>query len=658
MKLVLMSALAIFLSAVSAHGQGVIGGTTFDSIRPPATPLIVRQPYVSVWQATDDLNGSVSTFWAGQAKPMAGIVRIDGKPYAFLGNPSGANGPIPLIHQTALQITATQSIYTFVGSGIKLTVDFLSPVEATDIRRQSIPLGYIISSAKSADGDTHSVQVYFDITGDWATGDSKAPINWQRQSTVDATGRAIAFTSASNRQAILTETGDSADWGKAIWATEDLPNVSNQAGAATAVRGDFCVSGALTDSVDTDQPRALSDRLPVFAFAIDLGQVSTVASLPIVIVAGTTRDPSVSYLGTPVHPLWMSYWPYWQDMTTFFLGDAADALKRADKLDSRIQKDAEKAGGAHYAEHDIGSSYPRADGHNDGGGENMPVEESANMLIMTAAYLRYAPMVDAQNYAQQHYRILKQWADYLIAIPPRGESANALDPQNQNQTDDFTGPIAHSVNLALKGILGVGAMGQIAGYAGNADDQSLYAFAANAMIQQWAQLAQSADGSHLLLQYVEPDTPVAETDPEAAWSLKYNAFPDKLLGLNLVPRAITQEEAKFYASKSTSFGVPLDNRHNYTKTDWELWTAASTEDKALRQTLIDGVYNFANNSIARVLRQTLIDGVYNFANNSIARVPFSDWYDAATGQQVGFEARPVIGGIYALLDRTSLRPNE
>src|SRR5262249_33598445 len=43
-----------------------------------------------------------------------------------------------------------------------------------------------------------------------------------------------------------------------------------------------------------------------------------------------------------------------------------------------------------FAPHDLGASYPNGTAHDDGGGENMPVEESANMVLMTAAYLRAA----------------------------------------------------------------------------------------------------------------------------------------------------------------------------------------------------------------------------------------------------------------------------
>src|SRR5581483_2309502 len=134
-----------------------------------------------------------------------------------------------------------------------------------------------------------------------------------------------------------------------------------------------------------------------------------------------------------------------------------------------------------FAPHDLGSSYPVADGHNDGGGENMPVEETGNMLIMAAAYIQRVPSA-ARAYATAHYKIFKQWADYLVA--------NLPDPGFQNQTDDFAGQIAHSVNLALKGIVAVAAMGQIAELVGNRADAASYTAQAQQFIAYWVKTAQ------------------------------------------------------------------------------------------------------------------------------------------------------------------------
>jgi hypothetical protein len=47
-----------------------------------------------------------------------------------------------------------------------------------------------------------------------------------------------------------------------------------------------------------------------------------------------------------------------------------------------------------FAMHDLGSSYPRCVGHLDGKDEWMEVEESANMIIMAAAYLKASKDVE------------------------------------------------------------------------------------------------------------------------------------------------------------------------------------------------------------------------------------------------------------------------
>ena len=679
-----------------AGAQAPPDGGKITPIRPPATPLIVRQPYVSTWQDADALPGHWPAFWAGGTRAMTGIARIDGSPYVFMGDPHTGDQPLaPSMTQTALDVTPTQSRYTLQAGGVSVSVNFLSPVEPDDLRRQSIPLSYIFAQAHSADGKPHTVSLYFDISGEWAHNDNKTLITWRGGKITGGKEALTAFTIEPSDPHVLGETGDYPTWGQAVFATAAGPGVTAQAGPDADVRAAGAAAGRLDDTVDRDRPRAINDHWPVFAFDFDLGRVGKGKGKPVVLALGHVRDPAVSDQGQPVPPLWKAYWPDWEHMLSFFYDDADTERDHADRLDKRVTADATKAGGPKYAalctlalrqafgatelvgtldkpwmfmkeissdgnistvdvvypsfpvflyanphllrlqldplfdyaesgkwtqpfaEHDIGASYPNANGHNDGGGENMPVEESANMLIMAAAYLRYTPKSEAAAYARAHYKVLKQWADY--------EVQNGLDPAFQNQTDDFTGPIKSSANLALKGILGVGAMGQIAGDAGNKEDAAQYAAAARDMIGKWAQLAQSKTGDHLTLAYGQDDT----------WSLKYNAFPDKVLGLNLVPKSVLQEEAKYYLSHLNEFGVPLDNRHTYTKADWELWTAASTDDAKLRQ--------------------AFVDTIYKFADTSRARDPFTDWYDTVSGQKNGFQARPVIGGIFAILDRTALK---
>ncbi|MGO8674031.1 MAG: glutaminase domain-containing protein [Capsulimonadaceae bacterium] len=670
---------------------------------PAAVPLIVRGPYVSTWLPGTKAPGVWPAFWNGRVKAITGMAWIDGKPYLFLGAPSGQ---VAAMEQTRLEITPTQSKFTFEAAGVDIDADFLSPIEAHDLRRLSMPLGDIFATARSVDGHSHDVRLYFDISAEWADGRIDAPVRWSRETIQPHT---TSWIVSADHPAVLTETADYPDWGDAVFATSSRSGLAMQAGADTDVRGQFAAHGALTGTVDTEQPRAVNDRWPVFAYSLSLGRVGAHAPLPFVLILGQVRDPAVSYLGAPVPPLWRSYWASTDAMLAFACADAAGARTRANALDTGLTASATAAvdpayarlvslclrqavGGTElvgtpdhpwlmlkeissdgnvstvdviypgmpaflaldprllrllldpllayaesgrwpqaFAEHDLGASYPNAGAHDDGGGENMPVEESADMLIMTAAYLRAAPAADSSAYSRQHYAVLRKWGEYLLATPPGTADSNALDPQFQNQTDDFTGPIAHSVNLALKGIIAVGAMGEIAGIAGQQVDAARYTAASRKLIAEWARRAQSTDGRHLLLQYREPavaGSPDTTLEPDSAWSLKYNAFADRLLGLHLIPHAVLDEESAADRPRLTPRGLPLDFRHAYTKADWELWTAASVDDPALTR--------------------ALVDAVARYADSAPSGAPLPDWYDPA-GPFTGFAARPVMGAALAPL---------
>src|SRR5579884_1472119 len=235
----LLLGLSLFFLASTARGQ-------FTPIRPPATPLIVRNPYVSVWQPADTLPGTWPAFWNGSAKAICGIARVDGKPYIFMGAPEGVERGMT---QTGLLVTPTLSRYTLEGGGVRLTLDFLSPVEAGDLRRLSMPFGYLFSYVDSIDGKTHRVSLYFDISGEWAHGDPKTRITWTReqippQNSSQATLTAFAISPAAPQ--VLGENDEYPMWGAAIFATAAAPGVTSQAGLDATVRA----RGARFDTLD------------------------------------------------------------------------------------------------------------------------------------------------------------------------------------------------------------------------------------------------------------------------------------------------------------------------------------------------------------------------------------------------------------------------
>jgi hypothetical protein len=142
-----------------------------------------------------------------------------------------------------------------------------------------------------------------------------------------------------------------------------------------------------------------------------------------------------------------------------------------------------------YAIHDLGANFPRAIGHEDGNAEEMPVEESGNMIIATLAYAQRANDI---GYLKTHYNMMKQWTQYLVQ--------DSLIPGHQLSTDDFQGALQNQTNLALKGILAIGAMSEVARLIGEGDDSKLYGGIAKDYIAKWEGFA-VVDRKHTNLDY-------------------------------------------------------------------------------------------------------------------------------------------------------------
>lgn len=285
-----------------------------------------------------------------------------------------------------------------------------------------------------------------------------------------------------------------------------------------------------------------------------------------------------------------------------------------------------------YAPHDLGK-YPIANAYDGGAMETMPLEESGNLLVMLAAIALRDNATKSPSPARArsaalawldpYWGVIQGWADYC--------AANGTYPAKQLSSDDFDGPIANRSNLAAKAIIGVAAFAEICRVRGDDAMAKEYRARAESMVAPWLSAAIDPTGTHITLQY-------GGTGP-AAFGLQYNLWFDDLLGLNLFNGALTNGtnvhalQKAFYKTKTQTYGIPLDGRHNFTVQPWATWISSGS------------LYS-------RTEFEESFAPTWQWLNTTLDRWPMSDWYrtDASAGaKRVGFEARSMWGGVYSRL---------
>ena len=149
---------------------------------------------------------------------------------------------------------------------------------------------------------------------------------------------------------------------------------------------------------------------------------------------------------------------------------------------------------------------------------------------------------------------------------------------------------------------------------GEKEASEKYMALALSLADEWEKMAD--DGDHYRLTFDRPDT----------WSQKYNLVWDSLLGLNVFPQEIMKKDYAYYKTKVNEWGLPLDSRSTYTKSDWIIWTASMARSRE----------DF----------NALVDPLWKFYNETIDRVPMSDWFYTDKPEFCMFIARSVVGGYF------------
>jgi Domain of unknown function (DUF4965)/Domain of unknown function (DUF5127)/Domain of unknown function (DUF1793)/Domain of unknown function (DUF4964) len=656
---------------------GVLGSSAAAPLqfRPPAVPLVVVDPYFSIWSFANHLTYDSTRHWTGARMTMQSIVRVDGKAYRIMGEEPRVVAPAS---QISLRVFPTRTVYDFQAGGVRLQLTFLTPDIPQDIDVLSRPVAYLTWQVCSSDGKRHQVQIYYDNTAEPAVDSADEAVNWKRE----AAGDLDVLQMGTSAQPILGRAGDFVriNWGYLYAGAARNESPRMLVLPEEEAIDEFASSGALTSPMDMRMPRAANDRWPVMAVAFSLGAVNAEPVSRHIILAYDEIYP-IEYLHNRLRPYWQHSQPTMADLLQSAERDYPLLSARSRQFDENLMADLSRVGGEQYAEvaalayrqafganklaigpdgnplmflkeisscgcaqtadviypespillllnpelledsliplldygqseqwpypyapHDLGT-YPIDNGREADKMESMPVEESGNMLLMIAGIAKAEGNAD---FAARYWPLLTKWADYL--------KTNGLDPGDQLCTDDFTGLLAHNANLSLKAILALGGYAMMARMLGKKSAGDDFERTAKEYAQKWLQLA--ADGDHTRLAFNRPGT----------WSEKYNLIWDRVLGLNLFPPSLAQQEIAYYAKQSTPFGFPLDSRTAFTKLDWESWSAAlATSKQGFR---------------------SMFAGAHGFADRTPTRIPLSDWYWTTDGSQTGFQARPVVGGIF------------
>lgn len=632
-------------------------------LRAPAVPLITIDPFISIWAPDACLNHTETEHWTGTENSIIGTVTLDGEKLLFLGY----NRDIKKITQTSLEIDALSTAATFENEKIKLNVKFLTPLIPDDYRLLTRPVSYIEIGYESKDGAEHEVEISISAS-------EKICLDEEIDSPViteSISYKGLTVMKMGNaEQKPLNRSGDQVriDWGYLYLAT----NSPDAKGNVTNVFGDKQVE--ISSTVKENKPL-------LFCFAYD-------------------DIESIEYFGKHLRSYWNKDGQSILDAISEAADEYEQMSKQCDEFSKKLYDDAFAAGGEKYAEmlslvyrqviaahklvldengdvlyiskecnsngcaatvdvsypstpmyllynpelvkgmmrpvyrfaqsdawqfdfapHDVGQ-YPLLNGQVYANNQEdilkwqMPVEECGNMLVMEA---NVALATGKADFAAEHIELLEKWCRYLIEY--------GADPGHQLCTDDFAGHLAHNCNLSLKAIMGLQGMSVITKMLGDSEKSAFYRAEAEKMADNWMKTAVNPDGTTRLA-FDQPDT----------YSMKYNMVWDRAWGSGLFTQEFMDAELADNKKHFNKYGMPLDSRADYTKSDWLVWTASMASSDEV----------FAD----------YIAPLWDAYNDTPSRVPMSDWYDTVSSRWVSFRHRTVQGGLFMRVLMNKMRENQ
>lgn len=655
--------------------------------RPPSVPLVVADPYFSVWSATDHLYDDHTLHWTNKRNSMVGMIRIDGKSRRFMGKVELADAKYeepPVMNQKSLKVDPLTSTYLFEGDGIELEVSFTTPLLPDDLDLLSRPASYVNFCVRSIDGIPHDVKVYFDVSGEWCVNNPDQNIVWSRKTIND---NIIAMSMGTEEQPILKRVGDDTriDWGYSYLVspqTSSLKTVIH----SYQVRKQFVETGQLPSSDDEHQPRLAEDDTPVMAAVLEFDQINNHQTSDYIIVAYDDIH-SIEYFGKPLDAYWRRNGTTFEEMLVSVVEQYDEIQKKCEDFNLKLINDSKSVGGEKYKDI-LSLAYRQAIA-----AHKLVIDEKGEVLFLSKEnfsngciatvdvsypsiplFLRYNPeLVKGMMRPIFRYAGSEDWkfnfAPHDVGCYPKANGQvygeNKLENQmpieecgnmlimaasvciyekNANFAKENWVLLTNWANYLIEN--GLDPDNQLctddfAGHLAHNTNLSIkailgigaYSIMCNMLDEKdgevYYQSAKEMAAKWVRMASADDHYKLTFGSTPDTWSLKYNLVWDQLFGLHLFPGDIVEQEIPFYISKQNKFGTPLDNRNTYTKSDWLVWCASMAKSKE----------DF----------EQMITPLWDSLNESPSRVPFTDWYDTVTGKQMNFQNRSVVGGLFIKL---------
>ncbi|KZT68278.1 hypothetical protein DAEQUDRAFT_812241 [Daedalea quercina L-15889] len=313
---------------------------------PAAIPLAIRTPYLNAWIETQHGNLSSNEFpffWNRVILGWICYIRVDGMSYTLFGNngfPSNYSLTSGFVLET--RVTPTRTIQVIQAGNVNATVTFLSLVDPSDLVRQSLPFAYTAVDVVSTDGQSHDIQLYSDISGEWLCGLSERAtqeMTWSTTESSDMVYHQLQLAQPSPFQEADQQASDGTVYH--AMALGQGRNVTWQTCEDTVCRKEFILSGGVNSHNNNDTFRNIQQDWPVFPISVNLGSVVS-SNDPIVWVLGYVRNPSINYTLSgevaTLRPYYTVEYATAEAALEFAVSDFNNSLTLAKAFDAEVYK--------------------------------------------------------------------------------------------------------------------------------------------------------------------------------------------------------------------------------------------------------------------------------------------------------------------------------